>query len=309
MLDADNTIPAQVVWNDAPSSPARRAAAARAAVQPALLPERDSPPQPAWRCPDVSMLADIAPGYAIFCSASGDCSTRQRIRGRRSAAPARRRRCWRGASRSWTRNCAMHEPPGPRPRQPAALPLGRRSLSAHGVHRRPLDGNDVGTVDPRQRPAARLLQRAPASTSRRVGAASTSTVSEAQAVALQPPRESMTLPAHQKPVANHQIDATVSCMAACRMGAVAEVKITGQKAFQAASEPVTLAAAGRQTVSIAFSSSQLTRLRRGLQRHRRIVAEVSAVIRDPQNRIRSATLAKRLTIKSAGYPAGRRRRR
>ena len=52
--------------------------------------------------PDVSMLADIPPGYAIYCTAATAGLRRPRIRGRRSAARAPRRRCSPAASRSST---------------------------------------------------------------------------------------------------------------------------------------------------------------------------------------------------------------
>ncbi len=296
LLNAANQITSEVVWNDAQVQPGSAGGGGPSQLFPRPYYQNGTVHHNHRGVPDVSMLADIVPGYAIYCTASIDCSHErpwEAVGGTSAATPLLA-----GGVALVDQELREHHRQDLGLANPLLYRLGRSSLSTQVFTDVLFYGNDVGTEIPGNGhplgccSAAHGFDLASGWGSVNVDGLG------AQAVALQPPRESMTLPAHQKPVANHQIDATVSCMAACRMGAVAEVKITGQKAFQAASEPVTLAAAGKQTVSIAFSSSQLSRLRRGLQRHRRIVAEVSAVILDSQNRIQSATLAKRLTIKS-----------
>jgi subtilase family serine protease len=75
LLDANNHIRAQVVWNDTYRAPDAGGGGAsilfgRPHFQDGLLTS-------VRVVPDVAMLADLAPGYAIFCTVSGpDCGTR-----------------------------------------------------------------------------------------------------------------------------------------------------------------------------------------------------------------------------------------
>ena len=103
---------AQFVWNDTLAAAGRsRRRRLQRAVHAARPTRRDG--QANRRAvPDVSMLADIVPGYACICSAAATASpTPARTRGRRSAAPARRRRCWPAGLRSSTSNCGSTAAP------------------------------------------------------------------------------------------------------------------------------------------------------------------------------------------------------
>ena len=87
--------------------------------------------------PDVSMLADVLPGYAIYCSAraaglAGPAATR----GRRSAARAPRRRCSPGVWRSSISCCASTGREDLGLVNPLLYSIGRRRTPGRRVRRR-----------------------------------------------------------------------------------------------------------------------------------------------------------------------------
>ena len=104
-LTAGNDIARQVVWNNSPALPdAGGGGYSRLFRRPGY--QRGFTRSRHRVVPDVSMLADPYPGYLIYCSASPGCVNRANRRpGRRSAAPARARRCWPDRSRWSTPNC------------------------------------------------------------------------------------------------------------------------------------------------------------------------------------------------------------
>ena len=107
-LNAANQIAAQIVWNDAPYNLAAGGGGvsrlfSRPSYQKGFLPSNRR------GVPDVSMLADVLPGYDIYCTAADCARAGAATRGSRSAARARRRRCSPAAWRSSTRCCAQHQ--------------------------------------------------------------------------------------------------------------------------------------------------------------------------------------------------------
>jgi kumamolisin len=72
LLNANNQIQRQVVWNDTDAAP--DAAGGGASIVFGRPRFQSGVPTTARVVPDVSMLADLAPGYAIFCTVKGqDC--------------------------------------------------------------------------------------------------------------------------------------------------------------------------------------------------------------------------------------------
>jgi hypothetical protein len=129
------------------------------------------------------------------------------------------------------------------------------------------------------------------------------------AVALQPRVVSLgvSLPGRQRPVHSRAIRVSVACSSSCRLGAFALVTIGHATPFEVDSRVFRLAAAGRETILLNFSGSQLRRLRAGLRAHKRISAVVRAVefnadaygvLAQPGLSIQARTSAVRLTIRS-----------
>jgi hypothetical protein len=120
------------------------------------------------------------------------------------------------------------------------------------------------------------------------------------AVLLQPKAANvtLTLPRHQRPVAHHQILATVSCSISCAMAAFAEISINHAIPFTAESRVYRLRLAGRRTVAVRFSGAQLAKLRSALAHHRLIQAYLYGVTLSPQRHIQRETGGTLLTIRS-----------
>ena len=88
------------------------------------------------------------------------------------------------------------------------------------------------------------------------------------------PHVGLSLPRHQHPAKLGALFATLSCSAACRVGAFADVRIGRGKAFKIFSGIAALGAAGKTTVLMGFGSKHLRKMRSGLHHHRDIAIEV-----------------------------------
>jgi hypothetical protein len=94
------------------------------------------------------------------------------------------------------------------------------------------------------------------------------------AVQLIHPGVGLSLPRHQHPARLGALFATLSCSAACRVGAFAEVTIARSKPFRANSGIATLLTRGKTTVLIGFGSKHLRKIRSALRHHHGISIKV-----------------------------------
>ena len=118
-------------------------------------------------------------------------------------------------------------------------------------------------------------------------------------------RVAVSLPAHQRVLSSGAIRATVSCSAACELGASARVTVGGSVAFTVLSQPASLRAAGRRTVALTLSRGQISRLQQAKRQGRRMIAAVTgllfnaavyAVGRNPAEAIESRTASRSLAV-------------
>jgi hypothetical protein len=93
-------------------------------------------------------------------------------------------------------------------------------------------------------------------------------------VLLTHPHVGLSLPRHQHTVKSGAVLATVSCSAACRVGAFAKVRVGGAKPFRISSGIATLPARGATTIAIGFGTKGLRRVRAGLRHHHPVTIEV-----------------------------------
>jgi subtilase family serine protease len=102
------------------------------------------------------------------------------------------------------------------------------------------------------------------------------------ALAVQPPvaHVSLTIPGGQHPISSHQIKAVVTCTAACLPAASAAVSIGAGRPFTVSATAISLTKAGRRTIVLEFSHSQLSELRSGRAAHKRLTAAISGEIID-----------------------------
>jgi hypothetical protein len=88
------------------------------------------------------------------------------------------------------------------------------------------------------------------------------------------PRVGLSLPRHQHPAKLGAFFATLSCSAACRVGAFGEVRIGRSKPFRVNSGIATLLARGKTTVLVGFGAKHLRKMRSSLRHHHGISIKV-----------------------------------
>jgi kumamolisin len=73
LLTSRNLISRQIVWNDASELPGSASGGGSSIVFARPGYQKGTVAGPVRTVPDISALADVIPGYAVYCSASGDC--------------------------------------------------------------------------------------------------------------------------------------------------------------------------------------------------------------------------------------------
>jgi kumamolisin len=281
-LNAANQLAGQIVWNDDALQPgsAGGGGVSRAFRRPNY--QKGTVTARGRAVPDVAMLADIAPGYAIYCSAPGDCISSQ------SPNP------WStvGGTSAGT------------PLLAGAFALVDQRLQAAGRA-------DLGLVNPLLYTIGRSTDRASVFSDVTLGDndvfpfvgggkalgccaagggfdlasgwGSVNVASFANVAAVRQPQLvhfALALPKHQSPIAAHGIKANVSCSAACLLGAYSEVKIASLTPFEVDSFVAKLTAAGSRTVFMHFTGPQERALRFARSHHLRVKAKVFGVVLD-----------------------------
>ena len=281
VLNAANQITSQVVWNDAAVQPGAAGGGGDSTIftrpdyqHGFVRPNRRG-------VPDVSMLADVVPGYAIFCSAQGACinpgnsNPWQSVGGTSAATPLLA-----GGLALIDEQLRMGR------KQDLGLvnPLLYSDARSPGVFYDVTGiGNDVGPdIGGNGRPLGCCRAHPGYDEASGLGSVKLSGLA-GLALALEPKIVSLVLsvPGHQSPVRHHQIHATVSCSGPCLMGAYARVAIGRSRSFEVASQVFRLRSRGSRTIALKFSSRQLGRLRSALASGTRITATVHGALFDP----------------------------
>lgn len=295
-LNPVNQIIAQYVWNDTFVQPGSAGGGGASGLFHRPGYQQGTVAADRRAVPDVSMLGDIIPGYAIYCTASRDCDPSHpwtSVGGTSAATPLLA-----GGFALVDQQLRMHKEQDLGLVNPLLYAIGRTSLAA-GVFSDVLNyDNDIGPDFPGIGRALGCC-RAGRGFDEATGWGSVN-LSGFAALALrtQPSRQTMSIPPHQKPVKRHQLLVTVSCALGCRAGAFALIRIGSGRPFEVDSRAVTLAAGVRKTLAIKFRGRRLRALRSAVRNHRLITAEVAAVILDAHNHVRAQTRPKRLRIKS-----------
>jgi subtilase family serine protease len=278
-LNSANGIDSQLVWDDAAVQPGSAGGGGashlfrRPSYQSGVVRGRNR------ALPDVSMLADIVPGYAIYCSARGDCINRansnpwQAVGGTSAATPLLAG----GLALIDQALRARHQ------RQFGLVnPLLYRSSTSGVFFDVTAIGNDVGTeLPPSRKPLGCCAARAGYDEASGLGSVNLAALAGAS-LSAQPPEVQLTLslPQGQRPLRSGRVLATVSCSSACLAGAYIRVSVGRRRPLQVDSRVAQLPAPGARTLTLRFSRSQLRRLRAP---HRgRGVAEVRGVLFDPE---------------------------
>jgi subtilase family serine protease len=281
-LSPTNAITNQLVWNDAAAQPGSAGGGGTSELFNRPNYQRASTKASGRAVPDVSMLSDIAPGYAIFCSADDpNCVSQvntnpwEALGGTSAATPLLAG----GFAIIDQRLRAAHK-------HPLGLvnPLLYSLSRAHapGVFFDVTQfGNDVGLDFGNHKSLHCCNAHAGYDEASGLGSVNITALAAA-ALAKQPPVVSVaaSVPGGQHPVANHAVKVTVRCTGPCQTGAYALVSIGRASPFEVNSSVVRLSGAGHRTVSLRFTSRELKKLRSALSHHTRIRATVRGVLFD-----------------------------
>jgi subtilase family serine protease len=280
VLNAANQITSQLVWNDTSLQPGAAGGGGSSTLFARPSYQKGTVKPNVRYAPDVSMLADIVPGYAVLCSAQGDCVTGanpnpwQTVGGTSAATPLVA-----GGLALVDQELHLNGRPDLGFVNPLLYRLGRSPALRTSVFSDVVAfSNDVGPFLRGDHnalgccAAGRGFDRASGWGSVNIsGFASV-------AVLLTPPNVWLSLPHPQHAVKRRAVVATVSCSAACRVGAVADVKIGASEPLRTSSPIAALTAAGKATIPIPLVGKQLARVRSALSRHQSVTATVFGVL-------------------------------
>jgi subtilase family serine protease len=300
-LTVGNTIAQQPVWNDASAVAAGGGGGfsnlfRRPSYQSGIVPENER------AVPDVAMLADLLPGYAIYCTAQPDCISQdstnpwQTVGGTSAGTPLLA-----GGvaiidemlTASHRENLGLLNP--------LLYKLGKSSAAPSVFYDVTSGSNDIGPFIPGGNGQDLGCCTATTGFDEASGWGSVQIAGLAQqALALEPKtiKVSLALPRGQRPVAHREVLATVSCSAACAIGAFTSVKIGTSKSFTVESKLFHRTSKGRKTIPVKFSGKTLRMLRSALANHRKVVATVYGALIDALGDIEHNTPGKKLRVAS-----------
>jgi kumamolisin len=298
VLTPTNALDAEQVWNDGAEEPGAAAGGGRSVFNRPSY-QKGTVAGSHREVPDVSMLSDPYPGYAIYCTAQPDCVTHamstpwQGVGGTSAAAPLLA-----GGFAMIDQDLREHHRQDLGLANPLLYRLGR-SASAASVFSDVLAGdNDVAPF---------LAGHSLGCCSARAGYDEASGWGSvrlgglaAAALSLEPSAVSVTvaLPGHQRPVAAGGIRATVGCSGSCLLAGFADLRIGRGQTRRFVSRPALLRSRGSRTVLISFGAAEETRLRSALRRHAPIVADVVGASVDPAGNVERRSSSRRIRISS-----------
>ncbi len=290
-LTAANTIQQQVVWNDAPAAPAAGGGGfsdvfGRPSYQQHVV-------SGARRSvPDVAMLADLEPGYAVYCTAANDptCADAppwHSVGGTSAASPLLA-----GGAALVDQDLHRH----------ARELLGFMNPLLYAIYSTPQRGSvfsdviagddDLGPyiLDGDGQPLGCCSAKAGFDAASGLGSIDLAALDlAAQSMLPRSGNLSVAIPRSQHPVRARTLRVKLHCSLPCRAYAFAVVTINSGGAFSAKSAVHGFRRAGTQTVSIGFSTGQLGSMRSGLAKRQRVEAEVFGVTIGPHGETADVT--------------------
>ncbi|HET8977254.1 MAG TPA: S53 family serine peptidase [Solirubrobacteraceae bacterium] len=296
-LNAANQIVSQEVWND---SPLVVAAGGGGVSDLFRRPNYQNGFVTSGRriVPDVSMLADVAPGYEIYCTAARDCSPGQhsaqwtQVGGTSAAAPLLAGGLAlidQDLRRQGRQNVGLANP---------LLYTIDHSASDAGVVSDIVAGdNDLGQ-SVQGRPFGCCSAQPGFDYASGLGSVNLSGLAAA-ASTLVPPIAGVrvTVPAQPHPVAAGHLLARVFCSDRCLLGAFVRIQVgRSRRRITEKSRAYLLRRAGARTVRIPFSRPALRRLRAAISRRERITATVYGAVLDPSGIVEARTRGVSLRI-------------
>jgi subtilase family serine protease len=294
-LSASNQLAGQLVWNDTFVQPGSAGGGGFSRMFGRPVYQRGTVRSRHRAVPDVSMLGDIIPGYAIYCTARGVCSRSHpwtSVGGTSAGTPLLA-----GGLALIDEALRLDKKQALGLVNPLLYKIGRSTIRG-GVFSDVVNyDNDIGPDVRSIRHSLGCCRAGPGFDAASGWGSVNINGLAAIALVAQPAIETITVPEHQRPVRSHRLMVTVGCTLACHMGAYVLVRIGHARPFEVDSRRYTLAGPGRRTIPLRFGTRRLRKLRAALRHHRRIDARAFAVALDAHNHFLSQTAGKIFRIR------------
>jgi subtilase family serine protease len=300
VLNPDNTISNQTVWDDSYLQPGSAGGGGESILFHRPSYQRGIVGSNRREVPDIAMLADVAPGYAIYCTVPGDCISAhsanpwQAVGGTSAGTPLAA-----GGFASIDQDLRLQGRQDLGLVNPLLYGIGRNAVLRPAVFSDVVAiGNDVGPEISFDGAALGCCAAKPGYDDASGWGSINMANFAAQAVALEPKvvGVSITLPAKQRPIAAGGIAVTVRCGGRCLLSAQATVAIAASRPFFDHAGVYHLSRRGSRRLLIPFSNSERSRLRGALRAGRKIIASVAGTIVDPAGNVQRESTLVRLRI-------------
>jgi kumamolisin len=249
--------------------------------------------------PDVSMLADVAPGYAIYCTAPTDplCANStpwHTVGGTSAASPLLA-----GGVALVNQDLRRHQREDLGFMNPLLYAIGESSIHASVFSDVTAVGNDVGPFIPGGDGQPLGCCTAVAGYDDASGWGSVD-LGGLDRVALQVLPKfgnvAISIPRPQSPVAQRALKVKVFCSAACKAYAFAVVTVGSKTSFTVRSSTFRFKRKATKVIPIGLPGGRLSQMRAGLAAHRKVQAEAFGVALDARGQAGKVTPGKVLTI-------------
>ncbi len=297
-LNAANQLSGQIVWNDAPFNlSAGGGGVSRLFGRPSY--QRDFVAPSRRGVPDVSLLADVLPGYDIYCTAA-DCARASggnpwiAVGGTSAASPLLA-----GGFALIDQALRAHQKQDLGAANSLLYQIARTN-SVPGVFS-DITGsdNDLGPYLPggNHRPLGCCSATPGYDLATGLGSVDMAKLALV-ATATQPAiaQVGLSLPG-QRPVARHHLVARLTCSRRCIVRAAAQISISGGAGLAVNSSRQLLRTKGTRNAKLNFSPGQLRRLRSALRRHWAVTAHVFGELLDPGGNVEATSAVRTLPIR------------
>lgn len=296
-LGPQNQIVSQTVWNDAGVLPGSAGGGGLSQLFPRPSWQSAVVASP-WRAqPDVAMLADVSPGYAVYCSAQQNCEGRGWLSfgGTSAATPLL------AGGFALVDELLRHQDRNSLGlANPLLYRLGNDATTAPQVFYDVTTGsNDIGPfIQADQQPLGCCTAQPGYDQASGWGGVNLNGLAQSALVAQRPLANiGIRLPGGQHPVRSRGVYLRLACSATCQAAGYARLSARGMRSFT--DYVVTrLVRPGWHRLKVVFSAGQTAALRRALRARRRIVARILGAVVDPAGNIERHT--RTLTLRVSG---------
>lgn len=297
-LNATNAIVSQSVWNDDAAAPGKSGGGGFSELFNAPSYQRGTVAGPRREVPDVALLADISPGYDVYCTATPDClgggftDPWQPFGGTSAATPLLA-----GGFALVDQLLRQHKLQSLGLANPLLYELGR-AATPNLFDDVTAGSDDVGPfIQASAQPLGCCTAAAGFDAASGWGGVNLATFA-VEALAHQPALVdiSMALPGDQRPLAAKAIKTNITCDGSCLAGAYVAVFFGSHREFTDYSSLVTLRRKGTRTVKISLTAKQRLKIAAAIAAGTKVTAVVVGAIVDPAGNIERSTPKRTLRV-------------